>query len=302
MKDKITEVKHRLAKIERLKTYQMELNEQIEVNASRLKVAADIAKKENKDVEKLQHASLSSILAWFAKDKEERLMKEEQEALRATVYLKQLQEEQLVLQRELEKAIEEINQEDALYEVLTRLLKEEACNSPYGEKAAELYDALEKEQLLEKELQEAISSSYVVTDALKNAIEELQSASSWGIMDLAGGGILTSLAKHSHVDSAQKKIEEIKQSMRRFEKELSDVSNLEIPNIDIDNWLSFSDIFLDHFIFDIMSQSKINDSKHKLDDILSQITALQDQLLDQTNECLTRQIDIKEQITKLALQ
>ena len=302
MSDNITEIRHRLAKIESLKHYQEELYEQIEQNDIKSAEAEAITEKENRDVEKLKHASLSSILAWFAKDKEERLMKEEQEALRAAVALKQLQEEGYVLQRELEKTMEEINQEDALREVLARLLKEEALKSPYGEQAARLYDALEKEQLLEKELQEAITASYVVTDALKSAIDELASAASWGFMDLAGGGMLSSMAKHSHVDTAQKKIEEIKQSMRRFQKELKDVSNLEIPNIDMDNWLSFSDIFLDNFIFDIMAQSRINDNKDKLKTILSQITALQDQLLDQNNECLTHQIDIKEQITKLTPQ
>lgn len=299
MSDNITEIRHRLAKIESLKCYQEELYEQIKQNAINLAEAEAIAEKENRDVEKLKHASLSSILAWFAKDKEERLMKEEQEALRAMVHLKQLQEEQIVLQQEQDKINMEIDYEDALREALARLVKQEVLKSPQGTRAKELYDQLEKEQLLEKELQEAISASYIVTDSLREAIHELDSASNWGIMDIAGGGMIASMAKHSHVDNAQKQIEEIKQDMRRFQKELHDVSDIELPNVVMERWLSLSDIFFDNFFMDFMVQSKINHHRDQLKDILVQICDLQNFLLDQNNECMERQIDLKEQIEKI---
>lgn len=299
MSDNITEIRHRLAKIESLKCYQEELYEQMKQNAINLAEAEAIAEKENRDVEKLKHASLSSILAWFAKDKEERLMKEEQEALRAMVHLKQLQEEQIVLQQEQDKINMEIDLEDALREALARLVKQEVLKSPQGTRAKELYDQLEKEQLLEKELQEAISASYIVTDSLREAIHELDSASNWGIMDITGGGMIASMAKHSHVDNAQKQIEEIKQDMRRFQKELHDVSDIELPNVVMERWLSLSDIFFDNFFMDFMVQSKINHHRDQLKDILVQICDLQNFLLDQNNECMERQIDLKEQIEKI---
>lgn len=299
MSDNITKIRHRLAKIESLKSYQEELYEQIKQNAINLAEAEAIAEKENRDVEKLKHASLSSILAWFAKDKEERLMKEEQEALRAMIHLKQLQEEQIVLQQEQDKINMEIDLEDALREALARLVKQEALKSPQGTRAKEFYDQLEKEQLLEKELQEAISASYIVTDSLREAIHELDSASNWGIMDIAGGGMIASMAKHSHVDNAQKQIEEIKQDMRRFQKELHDVSDIELPNVVMERWLSLSDIFFDNFFMDFMVQSKINHHRDQLKDILVQICDLQNFLLDQNNECMERQIDLKEQIEKI---
>lgn len=258
MNDTITEIRHRLAKIERLKSYQEELYEQIEHNKIMLAEAEVIAKKEHRDVEKLKHASFFSILAWFAKDKEECLMKEEKEALQAMVRLKQLQEEQVVLQREQDKINMEIDHEDALREALARLIKQEILKRPQGTKAKALYDQLEKDQLLEKELQEAISASYIVTDSLRDAIHELDSASNWGIMDIAGGGMIASMSKHFQVDNAQKQIEEIKQNMRHFQKELHDVSDIELPNVVMERWLSLSDIFFDNFFLDYMAQSKIN--------------------------------------------
>ena len=85
MNKEIAELKHRLAKIESMKDYQRELEKRFEQNNAKLEVAYAMVKKENKDVEKLKHASFSSIMAWIAKDKEERLIKEEQEALQAAL-------------------------------------------------------------------------------------------------------------------------------------------------------------------------------------------------------------------------
>ena len=85
MNDKITALKHRLNKIASLKDYQVELQQRIEENDAKLLIAYEILKKENHDVEKLQHASLSNVIAWFSHDKEERLAKEEREALQASI-------------------------------------------------------------------------------------------------------------------------------------------------------------------------------------------------------------------------
>ena len=156
MNEKITALKHRLHKIESLKDYQVELQQRIDENDAKLLIAYEILKKENRDVEKLQHASLSNVIAWFSHDKEERLAKEEREALQASIQVKQLQEEAEVLQRKLEECTQEIEQEDAIREALYRLQMEDTMHGEHSEQAKELYHRLEKEQLMEKELMEFI--------------------------------------------------------------------------------------------------------------------------------------------------
>lgn len=299
MNKEIAELKHRLAKIESMKDYQRELEKRFEQNNAKLEVAYAMVKKENKDVEKLKHASFSSIMAWIAKDKEERLIKEEQEALQAALYLKQLQEETALINEELVHCEEEISQEDAIREALQRLQKEEALKGPKKEEVQQLYDKLEQETMLEKELQEAIEASYVVTDQLKHAVRELDSASSWGIYDIAGGGMVSSMIKHSHVDEAQQSIAQIQKDMRRFQKELRDVSNIELSEVQMDEWLKFSDIFLDNVLFDFMALSKINDSKAKLNKGLASLIQLQDELLNQKCACLERKLTLDNKLNKL---
>lgn len=296
MNEKITALKHRLHKIESLKDYQVELQQRIDENDAKLMIAYEILKKENKDVEKLQHASLSNVIAWFSHDKEERLAKEEREALQASIQVKQLQEEVEVLQRKLEECTQEIDQEDAIQEALYRLQMEDTMQ---GEQVKQLYQRLEKEQLMEKELMEAIEAGYVVIDQLKSAVKEMENASTWGTIDMFGGGMMSSMIKHSHIDSAQKKVAELSENLHRFQKEVHDVKQVELPDVSIEGWLSGADIFFDNMIFDIMAQSKIDKNLKALRDCLFSITALQDQLLNEQYDCVNRQNELKQALNKL---
>lgn len=299
MKDKIVELKHQLAKIESLKDYQLELEARYEEMSQKLEVAMQIAEKEQQDVEKLQHISLASLAAWFAKDKEERIVKEEQEAVKAAILVSQLQQDLEVVNAELVKCEETIAQEDALRAALEELQKQEALQGEHGKEAAELYRQLEQEQLLEKELQEAIAASYVVTDKLRSAVSEMSSASDWGIMDIAGGGMMTSLIKQSHVKEASQTIAQLQQDLLRLQKEVKDVHSIAIAPIEMEDWLSTADIFFDNFIFDFMAYSKIKKSYEQLKAGLETITALQDQLLTEKCECLERQNALKTKIQGL---
>ena len=299
MNEKITALKHRLHKIESLKDYQVELQQRIDENDAKLLIAYEILKKENRDVEKLQHASLSNVIAWFSHDKEERLAKEEREALQASIQVQQLQEEAEVLQRKLEECTQEIEQEDAIREALYRLQMEDTMHGEHSEQAKELYHRLEKEQLMEKELMEAIEAGYVVTDQLKAAVKEMENASTWGTIDMFGGGMMSSIIKHSHIDGAQKKIAELSENLHRFQKEVNDVKQVELPDVSIEGWLSGADIFFDNMFFDIMAQSKIDKNLKALRDCLSTITSLQDQLLNEQYACVNRQNELKQALAKL---
>lgn len=299
MNEKITALKHRLNKIESLKDYQVELQQRIDENDAKLMIAYEILKKENKDVDKLKKASLSNVIAWFSHDKEERLAKEEREALQASIQVKQLQEEAEVLQRKLEECIQEIEQEDAIKEALYRLQLEDTMQGEHGEQAKAYYQRLEKEQLMEKELMEAIEAGYVVIDQLKVIVKEMENASTWGTIDMFGGGMMSSMIKHSHIDSAQKKIAELSENLHRFQKEVNDVKQVELPDVSIEGWLSGADIFFDNMIFDFMAQSKIDKNLKALRNCLSTITTLQDQLLSEQYDCVNRQNELKQALDKL---
>ena len=276
MNESIIEIKHRLSKIEGLKDYQRELEQRYEEISQKLEVAMHIAEKEQQDVEKLQ-----------------------QEAVKAAILVSRLQQDLEITNAELVKCEEEIAQEDALRGALEEMQKQEALQGEHGKEAAELYSQLEQEQLLDKELQEAIAASYVVTDKLRFAVSEMSSASDWGMMDIAGGGMMTSMIKHSHVKEASKKIAQLQQDLLRLQKEVKDVHSIDIAPMEIESWLSTADIFFDNFIFDFMAYSRINKSHEQLKAGLENIIALQDQLLDEKCQCLERQNALHTKIQRL---
>lgn len=275
----IIELKHKLHKIESAKQYMQALQEKIEDNEDRLVQAEEQLKKENKDVEKLKSASLTNLLAWIKKDKEERLVKEENEAMRAILYVRQLQEERQSLHKEYERYTSLIKEEDR-----TRKQLEQAqlASLPEGAEKKNLLgmrNKLEEEIRLQKELIEAIDAGYTVLAKLSAAERELSSAQGWGMYDIIGGGMVSSMIKHSHIDQAQGKLADFQRDLERFQKEVKDVRTMEPIELELSTGISFMDIAFDNFITDFMVQSKINTTMESVQMVMEKIQAIQDELL-----------------------
>lgn len=124
---------------------------------------------------------------------------------------------------------------------------------------------------IEKEMREAIQAGENALYSLQAAREELQKAGNWGIVDLFGGGLITSLIKHSKMDNASRLMENAKYDLKRFQKELRDVTVNTNLSIDCSDFLTFADFFWDGIIADWLVQSKINDAKSQVDEAIAQV-------------------------------
>ena len=124
---------------------------------------------------------------------------------------------------------------------------------------------------IEKEMREAIQAGENALYSLQAAREELQKAGNWGIVDLLGGGLITSLIKHSKMDNASHLMENAKYDLKRFQKELRDVTVNTNLSIDCSDFLTFADFFWDGIITDWLVQSKINDAKSQVDEAIAQV-------------------------------
>ena len=98
--------------------------------------------------------------------------------------------------------------------------------------------------------------------------------------------MLTTLAKHEHMDRAQEGIERFQVELRRFQTELSDVQipqeHLEVSS---DGFLKFADLFFDGIFIDWAVQDQINRAqnqmtaiKMRLQNILQQLKRRQENL------------------------
>ena len=124
---------------------------------------------------------------------------------------------------------------------------------------------------LQKEMSEAIQACENALCSLRAAREELQKAGNWGIVDLFGGGFITNLIKHSKMDNASHLMENAKYDLKKFQKELRDVTINTDLSIDCGGFLTFADFFWDGVVADWLVQSKINDAKRQVDDAIAQV-------------------------------
>ena len=124
---------------------------------------------------------------------------------------------------------------------------------------------------LQKEMSEAIQAGENALCSLRTAREELQKAGNWGIVDLFGGGFITNLIKHSKMDNASHLMENAKYDLKKFQKELRDVTINTDLSIDCGGFLTFADFFWDGVVADWLVQSKINDAKRQVDDAIAQV-------------------------------
>ena len=112
------------------------------------------------------------------------------------------------------------------------------------------------------EVREARAAGIQALNSLRRAQRHLDSARSWGLLDLFGGGLVSSLLKHSKIDDARRCIDEAQYDLDVFRRELADVH---LPDIKIDGFLSFADFFFDGFLADFMVQRRINEARARLE-------------------------------------
>jgi len=122
----------------------------------------------------------------------------------------------------------------------------------------------------DRERSEAIAAGEKALESLYAAYDQLKGARNWGIVDILGGGFLTTLIKRSKMDNAARLMEAARCDLQAFGRELADVN----MDLQMDGLLGFFDYY-DNFFADIMVQSQINDSGRKLE---SAITRVEDTL------------------------
>ncbi len=131
-----------------------------------------------------------------------------------------------------------------------------------------------EDKRMEKEVREAVAAGERALGSLRNAQKCLDGAKNWGIVDMLGGGLVSSLVKRSKMDDAAGYMEEAKADLRKFQKELRDVSVSMDLRMEIGSFLSFADVFFDNLFVDVMVQSKINEARDQVDEVIARVESL----------------------------
>jgi hypothetical protein len=254
-----------------------------------LKILFENLNKEKHDVSQLEKLSFVSFYHTIIGGKTEKLNKEQQEYFTAKLKFDSCQNTIKNLKKDIQiyknnlKDIDQIAQDG-----LTKLKN----NHELSKEQNQYIDSIEKHTYLQAqktEIQQAIKIGNQIKFEFKSALKHMKSAKNWGIGDLLGGGLITTAIKHSKIDTGKEKIEEIKNLIIKFKRELNDVNKLD-PNsfeVNISSFNTFADFFVDGIIFDWMVQSKINKTIGNIEKTATETKNVVTQLyrkLDYTNK------------------
>lgn len=129
-----------------------------------------------------------------------------------------------------------------------------------------------------KELKETKEAANQVIIRIDAGLNQLKSASSWGILDIFGGGLISSLVKRNKIGEANRSLEELSISLKSLNKELSDV-DISLPD-SIPDMLSdeLFDIVFDNIFTDIRVQGEIKENLIALKELRHAIVEIRDKV------------------------
>ena len=128
------------------------------------------------------------------------------------------------------------------------------------------------------EIKEAMDAADEALDCLRRAQDRLASAKNWGILDILGGGLISTFMKQNRMSEANDELASARDALKNFASELKDVSDVNLDNIEVNDFLSFADYFFDGAIADWMIQSRISDARDQVRRAIDQIETIRDNL------------------------
>ncbi|MGI5888304.1 MAG: hypothetical protein ACOX6J_02870 [Oscillospiraceae bacterium] len=137
-----------------------------------------------------------------------------------------------------------------------------------------------------REIQEAIAASEAALDHLFAADGYLNKAGNWGMVDILGGGWITTYIKRNSLEEARNEMAAAQRAVLNLRKELLDVPSVNSLGLDIDDFLAFADYFFDGFLADIMVQSRISEAQRKVHDTIDEIQRIRTNLVDAYNNAV----------------
>lgn len=263
----------------RLEAKLQEYYAQRETLRERVRALEKIKLDEQQDVDRLEGHSLAAFFYGVIGRMDEKLDKEREEAYAARVKYDAAARELSAVEEDIRRSEAELSQLRGCEQQYADLLraKTEAVKSSGMPEAAAILETERRIAGLEsrkKEIREAVAAGRTALNTVGRILSELNSAEGWGTWDMIGGGLLTDLAKHSHLDSAQNQIAQLQEELRRFKTELADVTIHADLQVSIDGFLRFADYFFDNLFTDWMVMDKIGKSKAQIQDTKQQIESV----------------------------
>lgn len=263
--------------------------------------------KEQADVDRLEKGSLAAFFYAAISRKEEKLDKEKAEAYAAAVkhdtarrQVEAAEYDIHALETELRDLSGVQAEYDRLFEEKMDALKSE--NPAFGDELCRMEDRQGYTAAQKREIDEALSVGRDILSQIASIESSLDSAEGWGTWDLLGGGLISGLAKHSHLDEAQVQINDLQDSLRRYHTELADVTVQADVQAQVDGFLRFADYFFDGLFADWAVLDSIHSSQQQIGSTRCQVEDIQEKLERMRSAMQAEEDELNERIHELVLR
>jgi chromosome segregation ATPase len=265
------------------------LSEQVHAAAADLSAARQQYAGEEKDIRRLEHLSLTRVLADLHGSRQDALAREKAEADAASYRIAQAQQRLDGLQAQLATCAQRQEQlagapqayADAMAAKEQRV---EHSADPRGARLLALADERGKLIAELSELHRASDDASAAAQALADVQHRLGTAANWSNFDTYfDHGMVANAIKHDRIDQAAQAAGEADRRLAALRSDLADLGGTEptAPRLEISSGFRFADIFFNNIFTDLAVGQHIRDAQANVDNSLQQVRALQDRLQGQ---------------------
>ena len=243
---------------------------------------------EQEDVEKLEAKSLANYFYLVIGKLGDKLTEERKEAAAAKVKLDAAEQELAAVDVEIGEVQAQLGKLYGCEKAYTAALEKKhseikESGSPAAEEILDHEEKIAFLQSQKREIREALTAGGNALHAADDVLSELKSADNWNTWDMfGGGGIITHMSKHGHLDDAQANVMVLQGMLRKFKTELADINIQADLQVSIDGFLRFADYFFDGLFADWAvgdriheSQSSVLNVKNKIAHAMNQLTKME---------------------------
>jgi chromosome segregation ATPase len=253
---------------------------------------------EEEAVEKLEHLSLTRVLAALHGSREDTLAREKANAEAARYQVAQAQQRLDATRAELSSLQDRQAQLAGAPQAYADALaaKEQYLTQSADPRGARLLALAEQRGQLTAELNELQRASHdadAAVQALSEVQDRLGTAANWSTFDTyLDHGMVANAIKHDRIDQAAQAARAADERLAGLRSDLADLGASEptAPGLEISAGFKFADIFFNNIFTDLAVGQQIRNAQDNVDQSLQQVSALQGRLKDQIG-AVTRQLD-----------
>jgi hypothetical protein len=251
---------------------------------------------EEKGVERLEHLSLTRVLAALHGSRQDSLAREKAEADAARYRVAQAQQRLDAARAELGSLEGRQTQLAGAPQAFADALaaKEQYLTHSADPRGARLLALAQERGRLTAELNELhrVSDEADAADqALASVRDRLGTAANWSDFDTyLDHGMVANAIKHDRIDQAAQAASTADQRLAALRTDLAELGGYEptAPALEVGAGFRLADIFFNNIFTDLAVGRQIRDAQDKADQSVDQVRALQDRLRDQTSSVTER--------------